>query len=208
MSFVTYMSFIVTCFIIEATPGPNMAYLAVLSADQGRKAGFAATIGIALGLFTVGFATALGIGALILNSEIAYQGLRIGGILYLLWLAWDSWKEETEAYPVKCGSFEKHAKYFKRGLVVNLLNPKAALFYIAILPTYISSSSSAIFQAIILTITYVAIATIMHSIIVMLAGTAQNFLEDPHKRIITRRILSLALAAIALWFAWSTHKIG
>ena len=185
-----------------------MAYLAILSADQGRKAGFAATIGIALGLFIIGIAAALGVGTLILNSEIAYQGLRIGGILYLLWLAWDSWKDEMETSPVQCDVFNAHAKYFKRGLIVNLLNPKAAIFYIAILPAYISSSSSAIFQAIVLTITYVSIATLMHSFIVILAGTAQNFLENSQRRRITRRILSLALAAIALWFAWSTHKVG
>ncbi len=208
MSFTVYISFIVTCVIIEATPGPNMAYLAVLSADRGRRAGFAATIGIALGLFIIGIAAALGVGALILNSDLAYQILRIGGGLYLLWLAWDTWREEPETSPANSDGFEIHAKYFKRGLIVNLLNPKAAVFYIAILPAYISSAGSAITQAIILTITYVAVATIMHSSIVMLGAAVQRFLENNQRRKIIRRIFSLALAAIALWFAWSTHKIG
>ena len=77
-----------TCFVIEVTPGPNMAYLAVLSAVKGRRAGYAATAGIALGLMIVGFATALGLAALISNSYLGYEVLRWGGVAYLFWLAW------------------------------------------------------------------------------------------------------------------------
>ena len=77
MSLITFLSFLLTCLIIEATPGPNMAYLAVLSATHGRKAGFAATAGIALGLLLVGIAAAFGVASLISNSSLAYQILRV-----------------------------------------------------------------------------------------------------------------------------------
>jgi threonine/homoserine/homoserine lactone efflux protein len=63
--FETFGAFALTCLIIELTPGPNMAYLAVLSAGRGRRAGYAATFGIALGLLVVGVGAALGIAALI-----------------------------------------------------------------------------------------------------------------------------------------------
>lgn len=200
----TYLSFILTCIIIESTPGPNMAYLAVLSASDGRKAGFAATIGIALGLLTVGIIAALGVATLISNSPLAYQTLRWGGVLYLLWLAWDGWKDEAIDISEQKNELKQHTKFFKRGLIVNLLNPKAAVFYIAILPGFITSPSHAVFQAVSLTIIYVLIATAIHSTIVTLAGTAQQFLKDPKRRLITRRVLSLALAGIAFWFAAST----
>ncbi|MBI1301413.1 MAG: LysE family translocator [Alphaproteobacteria bacterium] len=206
MSLATYLSFIMTCLIIESTPGPNMAYLAVLSANNGRRAGFAATLGIALGLLVIGIATALGVATLISNSPLAYQLLRWGGVAYLLWLAWDGWKEEPETSPGKTDGPLQHAKFFTRGLMVNLLNPKAAVFYVAILPGFITPSSTAIFQAVTLTITYVIAATAMHSLIVVLAGMAQKFLEDRKRRLIARRILSLALVAIALWFALTTGR--
>ena len=86
------LSFIITCIIIELTPGPNMAYLAVLSISEGKKAGYAATAGIALGLLTIGIIAALGIATLISNSPMAYQVLKYTGTAYLLWLAWDTWK--------------------------------------------------------------------------------------------------------------------
>jgi len=57
----TLVAFAVTCLVIELTPGPNMAYLAILSAEKGRRSGFAATVGIAIGLLAIGIAAALGL---------------------------------------------------------------------------------------------------------------------------------------------------
>ncbi|MBL4803443.1 MAG: LysE family translocator [Alphaproteobacteria bacterium] len=199
----TYLSFIITCTVIELTPGPNMGYLAVISASEGRRAGFAATIGIALGLLVVGLATALGAAAVISNSDIAYQALRLGGILYLLYLAWDSWKEEPENSPARVA--EQNSRYFKRGLIVNLLNPKATLFYVAILPGFVIDTSSVAVQLTTLTIIYVLVATLIHSTIVMLAGTAQAFLNNAKRRLLTRRIFAVTLMLIAFWFAYETR---
>lgn len=198
------LSFIVTCTIIELTPGPNMGYLALLSASDGRKAGFAATAGIALGLFSIGIAAALGVAALISNSELAYQLLRWSGIFYLLWLSWDGWTEESKPSLAKTNGPLQNVKFFKRGLIVNLLNPKAAIFYIAILPEFIVPSSSIASQAVVLTITYVMVATAIHSTVVILASTAHKFLDDRRRRLTAQRILSIALAAIAVWFALTT----
>ncbi len=185
-----------------------MAYLAVLSAGNGRRAGFAATLGIALGLLLIGVAAALGVATLISNSDLAYQLLRWGGVGYLLWLAWDGWREETETSPGKTDDPYQNAKYFRRGLVVNLLNPKAAVFYVAILPSFIVPSPFAVMQAVSLTFIYVIVATAIHSLIVVLSGTARQFLQDKKRRMIARRVLSLALVVIALWFALTTGRVG
>lgn len=183
-----------------------MAYLAVLSASEGRKPGFAATAGIALGLLGIGMTAALGVAALISNSEPAYQALRWGGIVYLLWLSWDSWKKENDSPAESLATRETNMKFFYRGLIVNILNPKAAVFYVAILPGFIAPHNSTITQAILLTITYVLIATTIHSLIVTLAGTAHDFLEDPRRRLLTRRVFAVILAIIALWFALTTGR--
>src|SRR6476659_2017290 len=126
-------AFILTSLIIEMTPGPNMAYLAVLSASRGRIAGLAAVLGVASGLALLGVAVGLGAGSLILNNPLAYEGLRWAGALYLCWLAYDSWHEArqpVEAAPVA----RSRLVHFRRGFVTNLLNPKAALFFIAVVP--------------------------------------------------------------------------
>jgi threonine/homoserine/homoserine lactone efflux protein len=195
-----------TCIIIEATPGPNMGYIAVLSASDGRRAGFAAVAGIALGLLIIGVASALGVATLITNSAIAYQILRWGGIFYLLWLAWETWKPETMMSQKEIQSLIYNAKFFKRGLITNLLNPKAAIFYVAMLPKFITHDHSAMTQAIILTLVFVFVATAIHGSIVVLAGSAHRFLEDDKRRRIIRRFLAVTLIGIAIWFAIGTGQ--
>lgn len=117
----TLLAFILTCLVIELTPGPNMAYLAVLGVSIGRRAGFAATLGIALGLLIVGLAAALGLAVVIANSRLLYEALRWAGALYLFWLAWEAWRRE-DTLPDTAAAGD--SKYFLRGLVTNLLNPR------------------------------------------------------------------------------------
>ena len=202
----TLGAFVLTCLVIELTPGPNMAYLAVLSAGNGRRAGFAATLGIALGLLIVGVGAALGLAALISSSSLLYEGLRWGGVAYLLWLAWDGWRNATETSPARTDGDSIEAAVFARGLVTNLLNPKAAVFYVAVLPTFVDAGKPLLGQTVLLSIVFVFVATAVHATIVSLAGTARPFLEDQDRSRIVRRGLSLALAAIALWFAFSTAR--
>lgn len=76
-----------------------MAYLAVLTLGHGRREGFAATLGIALGLAIVGVAAALGLAALISSSVLLYETLRWGGFAYLIWLAWVGWQGAAETSP-------------------------------------------------------------------------------------------------------------
>jgi len=198
------LSFIATSLIIELTPGPNMAYLAILSASNGRRAGMAATAGIAFGLLLIGIAASMGLSALITRSAVAWQALRIFGTFYLLWLAYEGWYSEKETSAGKVIGEHNDLTFFKRGLITNLLNPKAALFYVAVLPDFVGPSLPIVQQTIMLTITYVLIATIVHSSIVLLAGSARLFLEEPRRNRLARRILSALLALVALWFLLTT----
>ena len=202
-----FLSFVVTCVVIELTHGPSMAYLAVLSAANGRRAGYAATLGIALGLLLIGLAAALGVATLISHSPLAYEILRWGGVAYLLWLAWDGWRDETETSPGTTDVQQQHRKFFRRGLIVNLLNPKAAFFYVAILPGFIVVDHAAVLQAVMLTVTYVLVATTIHTVIVTLAGSIQAFLTTGQRRLILRRFFSLLLVGIALWLGWSLRSV-
>jgi threonine/homoserine/homoserine lactone efflux protein len=205
VSFETLAAFIVTCTLIELTPGPNMAYLAMLSLVQGRRAGFAATVGIALGLLLLGIGAALGLAALISSSRVLYEALRWGGVGYMLWLAREGWLDAEDTKPKPVGA-EADATFFTRGLVTNLLNPKAAVFFVAVLPTFVNPAVGVLGQTLMLSVVYVGVATTIHITIVALAGTAKPFLEDPQRVRVTRRVLAVALAAVALWFAYATGK--
>jgi hypothetical protein len=85
----------VTAVLIELTPGPNMGYLAVVAASAGRRAGLAATAGVAVGLLSAGIASSLGLAAIVATSGLVYELLGWSGAFYLLWLAWEGWRDAS-----------------------------------------------------------------------------------------------------------------
>lgn len=203
------LSFALTSLIIEITPGPNMAYLAALSLSQGMRTGFAAVAGIALGLAVYGAAVTLGLSAVIDNSRLLYEAMRWAGVGYLVWLAWDAWATEQNVSPDATNSNGDIAGWaaFRRGLITNLLNPKAAVFYIAVLPDFIRvGEGSVTIQTMTLSAIYVSIATLVHSVIVLMAAQLHGTIGSAAKRKVVRRILAVLLFAIAIWFAVSTSR--
>ena len=198
----TIGGFIIASALIELTPGPNMAYLAVLAASDGRRRGYAAVAGVALGLLIVGMLAALGLAALIAASPPLFQALRWAGVAYLLWLAWESWSDEGE----QAGELEgSNGRYFRRGLIVNLLNPKAGVFYVAMLPQFVNPDAPILGQTITLSLTFVVIASVIHGAIVTAAGALQPFLANKGNRRSVRRIMALSLVGVAIWLAFKTQ---
>jgi threonine/homoserine/homoserine lactone efflux protein len=194
-------AFALASLLIELTPGPNMTYLAIISVSKGRRAGFATVAGVATGLAVLGVIGAVGVAALVQESPPLYQGLRWAGVIYLLWLAFDGWRGINDGFS---DGFD--SRHFVRGLVTNLLNPKAALFYVTVLPQFIDQTKPLLGQTLVLSAVYVAVATLVHGMIVVLAGSLRPFLTAPRKEMIVRRTLSLLLALVALWFAWSSAR--
>ena len=202
----TLLPFILTSFAMELTPGPNMGYLAVLSLDRGRKAGLAAVAGVALGLLILGLAAGFGLGTIISETRWLYEALRWGGVAYLVWLAWDCYRESRQ--PLDVSDTERNLSgYFGRGLLTNLLNPKAAVFYIAVMPNFVVVDQPTAPQALILTLTYVAVATIVHLGIVLLASTLQPLLASDRTRRVAGIVFALLLVFIAIWLAITTHRV-
>ena len=202
ISFEVLISFALASAVIELTPGPNMAYLAVLAATEGRRSGYAAVAGVALGLLIIGLATALGLAAVINASPVLFQVLRWSGVLYLLWLAWDAWRDEVKEENEYAIS---DARYFRRGLYVNLLNPKAGVFYVVMLPVFVDPAQPVVAQTVALSLVFVLVATVIHAGIVTLAGSVQSIMGTPEHRQKTRRVLAIVLVLIAIWFGWSTR---
>lgn len=187
-----------------------MGFLALVAATKGRKLGLFTVAGITLGLLIVGLLAAIGVATLIERSDFLYDALRFGGGAYLLWLAWQQWREADESFQDLNTSASEIRQYFRHGLTVNLLNPKAAVFYIAILPTYLHASDggggSTLFEAIGLTGLYVGIATLIHILIVVFASTLQPVLQRERLRKNTARTFALLLAAVAIWMVLKTAR--
>lgn len=203
LSLPTLLAFFATAIAIELTPGPNMAYLAILGVARGRVAGLFAVTGVALGLAIVGGLAAIGLAALISEIDWLYQAIRWAGILYLIWLGYDTWRDARR--PI-----EQHALavsnwvFFRRGLVTNLLNPKAAAFYLAVLPNFLADAATPS-AFLVLAAIYVLAATLVHTVIVLGASALQPYFVQPEHRERLGIVFGLLLVVIAIWLFIATR---
>ena len=195
------VSFLLTALILELTPGPNMAWLALLSATAGRGAGMAAVGGIAFGLATQAVLAALGVAALMAAWPGLYSALHLAGVAFLFWLAWESWRDSLDPAHHLPGGGEDGGAGFRRGLLANLLNPKAALFFVTVLPGFLHQGAGAS-EALALSALYLAVATAVHLVIVLAAGGLRGWLADPGVSVRMPQIQALALVVVALWLLW------
>lgn len=194
-------AFLLAMFVIELTPGPNMGWLAMLSAQHGPRIGFMAVFGITLGLAIQVLAAATGGAALIAGMPVLFDSLRWAGVAFMLWLAWLAYAETGSATPV-VGLAEKG---FQRGLIANLLNPKALVFYVVVVGQFTTPEVGAFWmQILVLGGLHLAIATIVHVAIVGFGATAGESLENWRTSLTARLVFSLCLVAIAVWIALST----
>ena len=181
-----------------------MTWLAVLGATHGRVSALAAVAGICLGLAFAGLVAGLGLTLLFDNYPSLIIGLRWVGTFYLFYLAYDAWIDSDVVEKI-----EEKSKiaYFTQGLISNVLNPKAYLFYAAILPQFMTISNHPQQQVALLTAIYVAIATVIHASIAILAGSLSDWLEHSPQSILVRRFLAVAIAMAAIWFFISTGNL-
>lgn len=198
------LGFTIITLIIELTPGPNMAWLVMLSLSEGRRAGYMASGGIALGLLLIAILAALGLAAIISASSLLYEGLRWAGALFLLWLAFEGWRSAGQSS--RALEKEGAGQHALRGFVINVLNPKAAFFYVTVLPQFIAPGHNERAQALILAFTSVAIATAIHLVLVTLAARLREFIENERQNRRVRRILAVGLAVVAFWLLLSTAR--
>ena len=194
------LGFVLASVLVELTPGPNMTYLAILAVREGRRSGYVAVAGVALGLALLGAIAALGLAALISASPVLYSILRWAGVLYLFYLAWSSWMSAN-----KPADADGDGKYFLQGLVTNLLNPKAAIYFVAVVPSFLPPGRLEPSAFALLATVYVLIATAIHLAIVTLSGTLAPVLERGAGRVVVARFMAIALACVALWLAWATR---
>lgn len=181
-----------------------MIYLVSRSISQGRGAGLISLGGVALGFVFYMFCAAFGITALVLTIPYAYDALRLTGALYLAWLAWEAVKPggrspfQTRELPV-----DRPRKLFVMGFVTNLLNPKIAMLYLALLPQFIDPErGNVLAQTLVLGASQIAISVTVNAMIAVTAGTIATFLVQRPVWIRTQRwLMGCMLGGLAVRMA-------
>jgi threonine/homoserine/homoserine lactone efflux protein len=202
-------SFALLSLGMALTPGPNMVYLISRTICQGRKAGFISLAGVAAGFLFYLLCAACGITALLFAVPYAYDILRFGGAIYLLFLAWQALKPGGRS-PFQLRELPMHSgrKLFLMGLFTNLLNPKIALLYVALLPQFIDPNGADILaQSLQLGLIQVAISISINGLITLAAGSIAGFLANrPRWLLIQRWLMGTVLAGLAVRIALQARK--
>ena len=204
-----FFTFSLVALGMVLTPGPNMIYLISRSISQGRSAGLISLGGVALGFVFYMLCAAFGITALVLAVPYAYDALRFGGALYLLYLAWQAVKPGGHSpFQVRDLPVDPPRKLFAMGFVTNLLNPKIAVLYLSLLPQFIDPAHGSVLgQSLALGMTQIAISLAVNALIVLMAGTLARFLaQRPAWITVQRWLMGTVLAALAVRVATEARR--
>lgn len=193
--------------LVELTPGPNMAYLGLVAARHGRVAGLATVAGVTLGLALYLLATVVGLAGIAAQAPWLFQALRVAGIGYLLWLALDAWRGSPEVATGLADARSSYGRLAVRGFLANLLNPKAAIFYLALLPGFTTPDAGETTpQVLVLGAVHLGVSLVVHLGIVALAGSAALSLPrgGAYERAM-RGVFAGGLVGVAAWLGWTTR---
>ncbi len=200
-SITTLIAFALVAFSLAATPGPNMIYLISRSLSQGPRAGLISLIGVGIGFIIYMLLAAFGITAIMVAVPYAYDTLRLGGAGYLLYLAWQALKPGGRSpFQVRELPQDSPRKLVLMGLMTNLLNPKAAMLYLALLPQFIDPTrGSVLMQSVVLGSMQIAISMAMNGIIAVTAGSISAFLaRSPRWLLVQRWFMGTVLTGLAV----------
>ena len=178
----TLLSFSLATVALALSPGPDNIYVLTQSLAHGSKSGIATTAGLISGCIVHTALLAFGISALITASEGLFIAIKIIGAAYLLYLAFKVFRADA-AIQISEGNTQKKSpwNYFKTGVIMNLLNPKEMLFFIAFFPAFLwNPDSNTVYQFFVLGGVFMGVSFIIFSAIALLAGSISRFIKH-HK---------------------------
>jgi threonine/homoserine/homoserine lactone efflux protein len=178
----TLALFTVAAITLLVIPGPSVLYIVTRSVDQGRAAGLASVGGIHVGTLVHVAAAALGLSALLVSSATAYNAVRWVGAAYLVWLGIQRLRARDEELLAMAGGpgGDRHSlrRVFAQGIVVNVLNPKTALFFFAFLPQFVDPSRGSVpFQVAVVGVAFVVLGLLSDGAYAVLAATGAGWLR-------------------------------
>ena len=176
--------------VLLLIPGPAVLYIVAQSAQHGRVAGLVSVAGIHLGTFVHVAAAAVGLSALIVSSAVAFSVVKFAGAAYLVYLGLRRiLAREPAAVQVETPE-QPRRSLFAQGIVVNVLNPKTALFFLAFLPQFVDPDRAVWPQVLVFGLTFVLLGFVSDGLYALAAGTLARWLRE------RRRLVSYASGTV------------
>jgi threonine/homoserine/homoserine lactone efflux protein len=208
MSVESLIAFTVASALLSIAPGPDNIFVLTQSALYGRRAGILITLGLCTGLIVHTTAVALGVAAIFAVSTAAFTVLKLAGACYLLYLAWQAFC--ASASPLDDGNvftLPAAGALYRRGIIMNLTNPKVAIFFLAFLPQFADPVAGNLpAQLFLLGVVFIGVALVVFIAIACLAGFIAAWLKGSARaQILLNRLAGLVFTALALRLAMATR---
>jgi threonine/homoserine/homoserine lactone efflux protein len=187
----TLALFAVAALALIVVPGPAVLYIVAQSIDRGRVAGLVSALGVAVGGLAHVTAAAVGLSALLVSSATAFTVVKLAGAAYLIGLGLVTLFRRTKREDVEVPRERRLRRIFGQGIVVNVLNPKTALFFLAFLPQFVDPDRGTVaLQFVVLGLTFVLLAVLSDALWALAAGTASERLRASRRFLAVRRYVS------------------
>lgn len=197
------LAFLGIAVVLALTPGPDNIFVFTQSALQGRTAGIIVTLGLCTGIVVHTTAVAFGVAAILKASDVAFNLLKIAGVIYLLYLAWQAIRASAMTISVQNRKKRSYLPLYSRGFVMNVTNPKVSIFFLAFLPQFTHPSNGAIWlQIIILGLLFIASTMLVFGAIAVVSGSiGEKFMQSGNAQIWMNRIAATVFLGLAVKLA-------
>ncbi len=204
----TLLAFAAIATGLVITPGPNTLYMLSRAITQGPVAGLISLAGVVTGFFFYMFAAAFGLTAIVFAVPYAYDALRFAGVIYLLWLAFDAIRPGGKSpFQIRSLPVASPRRLYGMGLLTNLLNPKIAIFYLALLPSFIDPERSVLTQSLVLGVMHILISISINTVLACAAGSVAGFLATRPRWLLAQRwIMASMIGTLAVRMAMESRR--
>jgi threonine/homoserine/homoserine lactone efflux protein len=194
----TLVPFVVASAILILIPGPAVLYIVSTGIGRGRRLALASMLGIETGALFHVAAAAVGLSAVVASSVVAYSVVKYAGAVYLVYLGVKTLRSHDDSHPLRIPGSISAVGAFKRGVVVNILNPKVALFFLAFLPQFVDRSHGSVAtQLVLLGFLFIAVAVVIDGVYAITSGLIGNLVvQRPRFARVQRRVAGVTYLAL------------
>ena len=199
----TLATFFMAAVLLGLAPGPDNIFVLTQSALRGKLAGLLVTLGLCTGLVVHTSAVAFGVAVIFQASAMAFAALKLFGAGYLLYLAWQAFRASSEAIAAGKHNGLSHAALYRRGIIMNVTNPKVSIFFLAFLPQFADPARGPLsIQMLLLGGVFIVSTIIVFGSIALLAGAIGQWLNrSPRTQVIMNRLAGTVFLGLAVKLA-------
>ena len=199
ISLESIFTFVIASVLLALAPGSDNIFVLAQSAIYGPRAGFYVVFGLCTGLIFHSAAVALGVAAIFQTSAVAFTALKTLGAVYLVYLAWKAFRAPTNMVEGNAIEDVKHWSLYRRGIIMNITNPKVSIFFLAFLPQFADPvKGSVALQLLGFGLLFIMSTMVVFGAIALLAGSIGQWLNKSEK---AQKILNKSAAVVFLLLA-------